>query len=191
MWLSPLSPCFGVSSMIFHKGYIQKTLFHGTLVVSKLWMIIFSSNQTCLEHATIIYYSPQKYFFNNVLHAPIGNPLTPALRGFVVKNQISNLTPDFSFDQNSCISYLNEQWEGTLGIYISRTFQWYLVGWIWCLFTFSTKALNIQNSYMNVIRKMGVHLGSIGLHFLHYIPFVRVFHIRTHFLSLMGPCIHT
>jgi hypothetical protein len=36
---------------------------------------------------------------------------------------------------------------------------------------------------------MGVHLGSIGLHFLHYIPFVIVFHIWTHFLSLMGLCI--
>jgi hypothetical protein len=40
-------------------------------VVLKLWMIIFSSNQTCLEHVIAISYSPQKYLFNNVLHVPI------------------------------------------------------------------------------------------------------------------------
>ncbi len=152
-------------------------------------MIIFSSNQACLDNATIIYYSLQKDLFNNVLHAPIDNLLTPALRGFVVENQIYNLTLGPSFDHNSCISYLNEQREETLGIYTSRTFQWYLGGPIWCLFAFSTKALNIQNSCMGATPKMGVHLGSIGLHFLHYIPFVIVFHIWTHFLSLMGLCI--
>jgi hypothetical protein len=107
----------------------------------------------------------------------------------VVENKISNLTPSPSFDHNSCISYLNEQWEWTLGIYISRTFQWYLGGPIWCLFSFSTKALNIQNSCMSATPKMGVHLGGIGFHFLHYVPFVKMFHIRTHSLSLMGLCI--
>jgi hypothetical protein len=42
-----------------------------------------------------ISYSPQKDLSNNVLHAPIGDHLTPALRGFVVKSQIPNLTPAF------------------------------------------------------------------------------------------------
>jgi hypothetical protein len=152
-------------------------------------MIIFSSNQTCLDNATIIYYSPQKDLFNNLLHAQIGNLLTLAQRWFVVENQISNLTPSLSFDHNSCISYLNEQWDGTLGIYTSKTFQWYFGGPICYLFAFSTKALNIQNSCMSATLKMGVHLGGIGFHFLHYIPFARVFHIWTHFLSFMGPCI--
>jgi hypothetical protein len=133
-------------------------------------MIIFSSNQTCLDNATIIYYSPQKDLFNNLLHAQISNLLTLALRWFVVKNQISNLTPNLSFDHNSCISYLNEQWDGTLGIYTSKKLQWYFGGPICYLFVFSTKALNIQNFCMSATLKMGVHLGSIGLHFLHYIP---------------------
>jgi hypothetical protein len=62
---------------------------------------------------------------NDVLHAQIRDDLTLALRGFVVKSQIPNLTLDHSFDHNSCILGLNEQCEGTLGIYILKSFQWY------------------------------------------------------------------
>ncbi len=62
-----------------------------------------------LEHARALYYGLQKDLSNDVLHALIGNHSTLTLRGFVVGNQIPNLTPILSFDHNSCISYLNEQ----------------------------------------------------------------------------------
>jgi hypothetical protein len=65
-----------------------------------------------LEHAREIFYSPQKDFFNNVLHASIKDHLMPTLKGFVVRNQIPNLTPDSSFDHNSCILGLNEKCKG-------------------------------------------------------------------------------
>jgi hypothetical protein len=64
--------------------------------------------------------------------------------------------------------------KGILGIYISRPFQWYPKGLIWCLFAFPTKALNIWDSRTNVIPKMRVHLGVIGFHPLHFPPFVKV-----------------
>jgi hypothetical protein len=101
MQLSPLSPFFGVSSMTLCKGYIQMTLFPGTLVVLKLWIIIFSSNQTCLEHARAISYNLQKDLSNDALHAPINNLFTLAPREFVVGSQIPNLIPNLSFDPNS------------------------------------------------------------------------------------------
>ncbi len=56
-----------------------------------------------------IAYSPKKDLSNGVLHAPIRVHLTPALKRFVVKSQIPNLTISLSFDYNSCILGLNEQ----------------------------------------------------------------------------------
>jgi hypothetical protein len=97
------------------------------------------------------------------LHAPIGDDLTLALREFVVNSQIPNLNLNPSFDHNLCISSLNGQYEGTLDIYNSKKFQWYLGGFIWCLLTLSTKALNIMDFHMSVIPKVGVHLGVIRL----------------------------
>jgi hypothetical protein len=75
-------------------------------------MFISFSNQICFEHVKAITHSLQKYISNGLLHAPIKDHLTFALRGFVVRNQIPNLTFDPSFDHNSCISYLNEKYEG-------------------------------------------------------------------------------
>ncbi len=40
-----------------------------------------------------LFYSPQKFLFNGVLHAPIGDHLTFILRGFVIWSQIPNLIP--------------------------------------------------------------------------------------------------
>jgi hypothetical protein len=74
-----------------------------------------------------------------------------------------------SFDHNSCKSSLNEQCKGILSIYASRPF-----GPIWCLFAFPTKALNIRNSSTNATLEVGVHLGVIGLHPLHFPPFLKV-----------------
>jgi hypothetical protein len=39
--------------------------------------------------------------------------ITPDLKGFMVRSQIGNLAPGFSFDHNPCILDLNEQCEGT------------------------------------------------------------------------------
>jgi hypothetical protein len=52
--------------------------------------------------------NPQKDISNGLLHTPIKDHLTLALRGFVIGNQIPNLTPIPSFDHNSCIAGLNE-----------------------------------------------------------------------------------
>jgi hypothetical protein len=110
----------------FFLGFPNESPKIGTLIVPKLWMLISSSNQAYLEHEIKeISYSPQKYLSNGVSHALIGDHLTLAIRGFMVGSQIPNLTPCPSFDHNSCILSLNEQCEGTLGMYILRTFQWY------------------------------------------------------------------
>jgi hypothetical protein len=92
-----------------------------------------------LEHRRAITYSLQKYLSNGVLFAPIGDHLTLTLKGFVIGSQIPNLTPDPSFDHNSCISSLNDQGEGTLEIFILRPFQWYFGGPIWCFLSFQPK----------------------------------------------------
>jgi hypothetical protein len=72
-------------------GYIQMAFFPespkiGTLVISKFWMFISSSNQAFLEHVKVTSYNPQKNLSKGVFHAPIEGHLTPALKGFVVKN---------------------------------------------------------------------------------------------------------
>jgi hypothetical protein len=66
------------------------------------------------EHVRAINYSLQQDLFNGVFFSPIGDDLTPDLRGFVVESQIGNLTLDLSFDHNSCISNVNGQCKGTL-----------------------------------------------------------------------------
>jgi hypothetical protein len=70
-----------------------------------------------------IFCNLQKDLSNGVSHTSIGTHLTLALKGFTVKNQILNLTPNFSFDHNSCIQILNEQCRGTLGINTLKSFQ--------------------------------------------------------------------
>jgi hypothetical protein len=57
-----------------------------------------------------------KDFSNGVLDNPIGAHLASTLKGFVVRSPIPNLTHGASFDYNSCISSLNEECKGTLGI---------------------------------------------------------------------------
>jgi hypothetical protein len=54
-------------------------IFFLTFIVSKLWMLIFFSNQACLELVRAIYYSLQKDFSNSVFHAQIGAHLTFAI----------------------------------------------------------------------------------------------------------------
>jgi hypothetical protein len=57
-----------------------------TFIVSKFWMFIYSSNQTCLEHARGISYSPQKNISNGISYILIKDHFTLALRGFVVES---------------------------------------------------------------------------------------------------------
>jgi hypothetical protein len=146
----------------------------GPFVVLKLWMLISFWNQVVYENSKAISCSPQKYLSNGVSHTSIKAYLTFFFKEFVIKNQISNLTPTPSCNHNSCKSSLNEQCEGTLSIYDSRIFLWCPRGSMWCLFTFPIKTLNIHNSHTSPIPKVGVHLGIIGLHPLHFLPFVKV-----------------
>jgi hypothetical protein len=63
-----------------------------------------------------ISYIPYKDISSGVSHTPIGDDLTPTLRGFVVGSKIPNLTLDLSLGHNSCILGLNEQCKDTLGL---------------------------------------------------------------------------
>jgi hypothetical protein len=89
------SSSFGVLFVILWGCYIQMIFFLGfpsaspkigTFVLSKLWMLISSLNQTCLNHVKIIPCSLQKYLSNGVSHSLIGDHLTFVVRGFVVRN---------------------------------------------------------------------------------------------------------
>jgi hypothetical protein len=79
-------------------------------------------NQVVNENSKAIQYSLQKYLSNGVSHTPIEAYLTFFFKEFMIRNQIPNLIHAPSFDHNSCKSSLNEQCEGTLNIYDSRTF---------------------------------------------------------------------
>jgi hypothetical protein len=163
-----------------------------TLTILKLWIFIYFSKQAYLEYVKAISYRFQKDLANNVLHCPIEDHLTIVLMQFVIKSQIPNLTLNLSFEHNSCISNLNEQCKGTLGIYTSKTFQWYPGGPIWCLFAFSTNVLNIQDSRMSAIPKVRVHLGVIGVHLLRSPPFVRMhFTLKHTFLASWALALYT
>jgi len=122
------------------------------------------------------------------LHSLIGSHLTPSLRGFVVGNQIPNLTPNPSFDHNSCILSINEQCKGTLGIYF--------------------KTILIVSQRPNLVLVYLLNQGYEHLGFPHECnsqsgnaiwshwtssfalsPICKsVFHIWTHSLGLMGSC---
>jgi hypothetical protein len=166
----------------------------GTIVVLRFWTFISFSNQVRLEHANALFYNLQNDTSNGVLHAPIRNHLTCSkdIYGLRFKPKLEIwLAP--SFDLKSCILGLHEQCKGILDIYISRPFQWYAKGPIWCLFTFPIKVLNIWDSCTNVTSKMGlVHLGVIGLHPLHSPPFVTVCFTPKHtLLALWALAFHT
>jgi hypothetical protein len=87
-------------------------------IVLKLWTFI-SSSFFFWEHASKISHNSQKDISNGVLHAPIEDDFIIVLRGFVVRSQVPNLTPNPFIDHNLCISGLNGQCKGTLAF----TFQ--------------------------------------------------------------------
>jgi len=57
----------------------------------------------------------------------------------------------------------------------------------WCFFTFPTKILKIHNSCMSATPKVGVHLGTIGLHPLHSPSFVKLCFTPNTFFWPHGP----
>jgi hypothetical protein len=71
---------------------------------------------------------------------------------------------------------------------ISHNFAFGRNNIFWCLFTFLTKAFKICNSHTNATPKVGVHLGVIGLHPLHFPLFVKVCFTPKHTFGLMGLC---
>jgi len=83
----------------------------------KVLNVHFFSSQVYFENLRAISYSPQKNLSSDVSHAPIEAHLLPTFKGFIVGNQIPNLTLAPSFDHNSCKSSLNEQCKVTLSIY--------------------------------------------------------------------------
>jgi hypothetical protein len=84
----------------FSPGLSLGSLKIRILVISKLWRLISFSNRVFFKNSRAIFYIPQKYFSNGLYHAPIEPHLTLAFKGFVVGNQIPNLT--FTpFDHNS------------------------------------------------------------------------------------------
>jgi hypothetical protein len=50
----------------FCEDYIQMSLFLGTFIVPKFWMLISLSNQAYFESERIIYYNPRKYLSNGL-----------------------------------------------------------------------------------------------------------------------------
>jgi hypothetical protein len=70
-------------------------------------------------------FSPHWKLFNGMLQTTctqenrVDSPL------LMVKSQIANLTPDFSFGHNLCFRCLNGSCEPILNIYVSIAFQWY------------------------------------------------------------------
>ncbi len=75
LWEKAPLPSLIVYSMPFHGDYIQMSLFPRThkwesqtetFVVSKLWLLVFFSNQVCCENVRAMSYSPQKDHSNDV-----------------------------------------------------------------------------------------------------------------------------
>jgi hypothetical protein len=184
------SPPYNTCFITICEGYIQMTFFLGTFIVLKFCPLMFSSNQTCFECAKIISYNLQKDLFNDIRYDSIENHLTLILKGFVVKNQIFNLTPNFSFNCNSCILGLNKQCNYILNIYTLKPFQWCLGGPNLCSFALLIKRLNIWDSCTSATPKVRVHLGIIGVHSLAPSPTCEsLFHSQTNFLGFMCSCI--
>jgi hypothetical protein len=94
----------------------------GTLVVPKLWLFIYFSNQVCFENAREISYSPQKDLSNNVYYAPNWISFDPFFSRICGQESNSQFVSAPSFDHNSCKLDLNEQCKGILNIYTSRPF---------------------------------------------------------------------
>jgi len=117
------SPPYNICFITICEGYIQMAFFPRTLIVPKFYPLMFYSNQTCFEHVKIIFYNLQKDLSNGIWYVSIEAHLTLILKGFVVGSQIFNLTPNFSFDCNSCISNLNKQCKCILNIYTLKPFQ--------------------------------------------------------------------
>jgi hypothetical protein len=105
------------------------------------------------------------------LHQELSNDMWPATytqvnqsdsRLLVVRNQISTLTPGFSFGHNLCFKFSNGSCKLILNIYNSRYFQWYKELFNPMNFDLWNHSLNIENILGIPTPKVGVHLGVCG-----------------------------
>jgi hypothetical protein len=105
----------------------------------------------------------------------------------MVKNQILNLTPIWFPPLLLIIIHAwklgpNKQCKGILSIWASKPFYGHLRSPTWCLFAFPTKTPKIHNSHMSATSKVGVYLGVVGLHPLHFSHLWKCFsHLNTFF----------
>jgi len=89
----------------------------------------------------------------------------------VVGSQIGNLTFDPSFGHNLCFKYLNGSCNPILGIYVSRTFQWYKKLFNSMSFDPCNYPLKIWESIGTLIPKVRAHLGVCGFIPSHFLTF--------------------
>ncbi len=143
------------------------------LGIPQLWRPITSHANLQLQWGLKQSCSPHQELFNGVLHVTCtqGNKVDSRL--LMVRSQIVNLTPDFSFDHTLCFRCLNGSCKTILDIYVSIAFQWYKNSSKWWVLT-PTIAFWIFGSPFGIpTPKMGVHLGVWG-----FMP--------SHFFTLLG-----
>jgi hypothetical protein len=95
------------------------------LKLTRLWGPITLCANLRLRWGLKQSYSPCRELSNGMSHATFtqGNRVDFWL--LVVRSQITNLIPDFSFGHNLCFRYPNGSCEPILDIYIPIAFQWY------------------------------------------------------------------
>jgi len=96
---------------------------------------------------------------------------------FLVGSQISNLTPDPSFDHNLCFRCPNEQCEPISDIYVPRAFQWYKERHKPLSFDPSNWFMKFRESTETPSPKVGVALGVWGLTPSHFRTFPGVYDV--------------
>jgi hypothetical protein len=174
--------CLMFTSITFFSGPPLWDSQMGISLLSQNFGCSYLSQIKFLEHVINIHYSSQKDISNGVSH-PIRYHLTPALKGFVT------LDHNIFFDHKLCISSLNEQCENILGIYASRTFHDILETQFNVCLPFQLRLWTYSTLLHNYNSQSGNTFGSHWVPSLVFSPICEnMFHTRTHFLGLMGPC---
>jgi hypothetical protein len=86
--------------------------------------------------------TPHQELFNDMLHATYKQVNQGDSWLWMVGSQITNLTPDPSFDHNLCYKYSNETCKNILDLYVPRAFQWYKE-------LFNMMNFDLCNSFLN------------------------------------------
>jgi hypothetical protein len=121
-----------------------------------LWLR-WGLNQSC---------SPRQELSNDMLHATCTQEIWVNPRILVVRSQIGNLTPGFSFGHNLCFRCPSESCKPILDIYISIDFQWYNKIFNSLGFDPCNHPLKIQESTETPNSQNGSSLGSVRVHSL-------------------------